>query len=135
MKTKMFLILVSLSLFSIEINAQTFICTDVIIAEYIDLKDEQDMKNDMLGSVLELEIFDNDIKISIKTQNEIKRGSKRDRSAILPKHKLHDYYELSYKGGYIRVKLERIVGYIKGLKLTMKNGDAETITIFKRKVS
>ena len=120
-------------LISVKANAQTFICTDVI-SDFKTVEEEQEAKLDMLGSILELQIFDNDIKISIKTKKEIEKNSKRDRSAVYAKDSFYDYYEVKHKDGYSRIELETFMGFIKGLKLTFKNGDEKAITIFKRKL-
>ena len=131
MKTKLFITLIFLVLIPFQISAQTFICTDVI-SDFKNAEEEQEAKQDILGSILELQIFDNDIKISIKTKKEIEKGSKRDRSLILYKS-YSDYYDVEIKGTYTRIELETFMGFIKGLEFTIKNGEEKTIAKFKRK--
>lgn len=130
---KLFATLIFMILISVKANAQTFICTD-IISDFKTVEEEQEAKLDMLGSILELQIFDNDIKISIKTKKEIEKNSKRDRSAVYTKDSYYDYYEVKHKDGYSRIELETFMGFIKGLKLIFKNGDKQATTIFKRKI-
>lgn len=105
---KKFMILLSLILISVNVNAQTFKCTDIVFSDYAASFERkvQKAKKKGLGSILKLEIYENDIKAEIcGIENE------KPEIAVFTRVS-NNHYEYKYREARIVLKLKTILGYI-----------------------
>lgn len=125
------IILFSLIFISVNVNAQTFKCTDIEFSEYAASfeKKVQRTKKNSLGAILQLEIFENDIKA---IRNEV--DSKKTYTGIFTKVS-NNQYEYKDKNVRIILKLKTILGYINECEIINYNQEKYLFTVkYKREM-
>ena len=117
MKKCILVFLLFFSLFSdgVDCKAQTFVCTDMkYVGNELDPKVVQKEKNQLLGSEVELSIYDNSLRLSYMYQLKDKVENNKTRRKV--------------------IKLNMIIAYIRSFTFEMYiDNKIQGIIIFKRK--
>lgn len=121
----------SLIFISVNVNAQTFKCTDIEFSDYAASFERkvQKMKKKGLGSTLKLEIFENDIKAIISDVE----GERPD-TAVFTKVG-NNQYEYKYRDARIILKLKTFLGYINECEvINYDDGEYIATVTYKREI-
>ena len=99
-------------------NAQTFRCTSIEFSDDVSTSKQQKIKVQILGSKLECEIFDSDIKVTASYNND--GELKKDIAVFVKNNNISwkDIYEYKIKNDLGAIEFEKTLGFITRAKMT-----------------
>lgn len=125
------IIIVVLSFISISANAQTFRCTDIDIYEKLSDKKMKEQKDKMLGAIMKLEFYDNDLRMTL-----VDSSGKDKETEVYSKINSNKYqltWRLRNKENTLVLELEKFMGFIKTVRLSgYEENEIQVVAVFKR---
>ena len=98
-------------------NAQTFRCTSIEFCDDVSTSKQQQIKVEILGSKLECEKFDSDIKVTVSYNHD--GEFKKDIAVFVKNRNIYseDIYEYKIKNHLGAIQFEKTLGFITRAKM------------------